>query len=115
MSQNNPVLLEVGFLRHFVTVMSQSPPPKMARHPLGKKLNLCRHKGLPHIENSAPQTLPYLLVIGAQAGRCPHSGLTVAGILTIVLHLRLHQAAAQSAHPLSPAQQVKALEFSILP
>lgn len=95
----------MDFLRYFVTTMSQRPPPKKACH-LPEK-SLCRHKGLPHTGNSLPRTLPYLLVIHAQAGRWPHSRLTIAGVLTIVFHLRLHQAAAQGAHPLSPVQQIR--------
>lgn len=51
-----------------------------------------------------PETVPYLLVRYAQARRGPYSRLVIAGILTVVLHLRLGQAAAQGTHPISPAE-----------
>ena len=51
-----------------------------------------------------PETPPYLLVIYGQARRGPHSRLAEAGVLTIVLHLGLGQAAAQRAYPVSPAE-----------
>lgn len=51
-----------------------------------------------------PETLPYLLVIDAQARGVPHPGLVIAGILTVILHLGLGQAAAQGTHPISPVE-----------
>lgn len=56
-----------------------------------------------------PETPAYLLVIYAQARRSPHSRLAKAGILTVILHLRLGQAAAQSTHPVSPAEASEAM------
>ena len=65
---------------------------------------------------AAPETPPYLLVTRAQARRGPHSRLVIAGILAVVLHLRLGQAAAQGTHPISPAEASEAkLALSTLP
>lgn len=60
-------------------------------------------------ELCSPHTPPYLLVIYAQARRCPHSRLAVAGILTVILHLWLAQAAAQGTNPLSPVRAGEAV------
>lgn len=63
-----------------------------------------------------PETTPYLLVRYAQARRGPCSRLVIAGILAIVLHLRLGQAAAQGTHPISPAKVGEdKLDLSTLP
>lgn len=51
-----------------------------------------------------PKTPPYLLVRYAQSRRGPHGRLGVAGVLAVVLHLGLGQAAAQGTHPVSPAE-----------
>lgn len=62
------------------------------------------------------ETTPYLLVKYAQARRGPDSRLAIAGILTVVLHLGLGQAAAQGTHPISPAETREAtLDCSTLP
>lgn len=87
--------------------MTNNPTTKRLVIPLGKTSVSVGTRALPHIENTIPQNPPYLLVIHAQAGKCPHSRVTVACILTVVLHLRLCQAAAQGAHPFSPAQQAE--------
>jgi hypothetical protein len=87
--------------------MTNNPTPKRLVIPLGKTSVSVGTRALPHIENTIPPSPPYLLVIHAQAGKYPHSRVTVARVLTVVLHLRLRQAAAQGAHPFSPAQQVR--------
>lgn len=78
--------------------------PGEASHPLGKASAL---SGWPRQRTSFPES-PYLLVMHAEAWQGPHIWLPVAGILTVVLHLRLSQAAAQGAHPVSPAEVGKA-------
>lgn len=71
---------------------------------LRKGLSPLVQGGCPRQGTWFPETTPYLLIRYAQARRGPHSRLVIAGILAVVFHLGLGQAAAQGTHPISPAE-----------
>lgn len=73
-----------------------------------KCLNPLAQGGCPRQGTWFPETAPYLLIRYAQARGGPHSRLVIAGILTVVFHLGLGQAAAQGTHPISPAEMGEA-------